>query len=509
MRCFLLFLVLLNLGVAAEQRPMNVLVIQTDEHNFRTLGCYRELMPATQAFIWGKGVKVDTPNIDWIASNGAICDRYYATSPVCTPSRAALISGLYPQNAGAISNNTPLKDSVVTFAEVLKRRGYATGYAGKWHLEGSAKPGWKPAKNFGFTDNRFMFNRGHWKKLEIGADGPRVGARKGGKPSYNLDGADEKTFTTDFLADRTIDFIRSNREKPFCFMVAIPDPHGPNTVRAPYDTMFDPAAFSQPPSALAKGEGLSSFQQVLQDRFNARQMALYFGMVKCIDDNVGKILDELRKHDILKQTLIVFTSDHGDMCGELGRHNKGIPCEGSARIPFLIHAPGMIKPGTVIHQALGTVDFKPTLLGLMGVKFSEPCEGRDASGILRSGKAPEGWKDITFVRIGGEKLAGKSWLGAFTPRHKLVISPGDLPGFFDLETDPNELRNVLASPEHREEIRRLAGELKAYGKAHKEPLMQSKAVQADLQWAISGTKPYKSPPRPRPKAPGKKVKAKL
>ena len=144
---------------------MNVLVIQTDEHNFRTLGCYRELMPEEQAFVWGKGVKVDTPNIDWIASNGAICDRYYATSPVCTPSRAALISGLYPQNAGAISNNIPLKDSVVTFAEVLKRRGYATGYAVKWHLEGDAKPGWKPAKNFGFSDNRFMFNRGHWKKL--------------------------------------------------------------------------------------------------------------------------------------------------------------------------------------------------------------------------------------------------------------------------------------------------------------------------------------------------------
>ena len=494
--------------VGVEQGPMNVLVIQTDEHNFRTLGCYRDLMPEEQAFIWGKGVKVDTPNIDWIAKNGAICDRYYATSPVCTPSRAALISGLYPQNAGAISNNTPLKDSVVTFAEVLKRKGYATGYAGKWHLEGSAKPGWKPSKNFGFTDNRFMFNRGHWKKLEIGPEGPRVGARKNGNPSYSLDGADAKTFTTDFLADRTIDFIRTNREKPFCFMVAIPDPHGPNTVRAPYDTMFNPAKFRQPASALAKGEGLSSFQQVMKSRFNARQMALYFGMEKCIDDNVGQILDELRKLDILKRTLIVFTSDHGDMCGELGRHNKGIPCEGSARIPFLVHAPGLIKPGTVIHQALGTVDFKPTLLGLMGVKFNEPCEGRDASGLLRSGKVPSGWKDIAFVRIGGGKAAGKSWFGAFTPRHKLVISPGDPPGFFDLDKDPNELRNAFGDPECREEIRRLAKALKIYGETRKEPLMGSAAVRADLDWAIKGTEPYKSLSRPA-KASGKGAKGKL
>ncbi|MEC8906607.1 MAG: sulfatase-like hydrolase/transferase, partial [Verrucomicrobiota bacterium] len=291
---------------------MNVLVIQTDEHNFRTLGCYRELMPIDQAFVWGKGVKVDTPNIDWIAKDGAICDRYYATSPVCTPSRAALISGLYPQNTGAINNNVPLNDGVNTFAHVLKDSGYVTGYAGKWHLAGSAKPGWKPKKNFGFTDNRFMFNRGHWKKLEIGPKGPRIGAVKEGKPTYSLAGADQKTFTTDFLIDRTIDFIRNNKDKPFCYMVAIPDPHGPNTVRAPYDTMFDPAAFRQPASALAKGQGLSSFQRVMKDRFNARQMALYFGMVKCIDDNVGRVLKALREENILDRTLIVFTSDHGD-----------------------------------------------------------------------------------------------------------------------------------------------------------------------------------------------------
>ncbi len=88
---------------AAPSRP-NLLIIQTDEHNFRTLGCYRALLPADQAFIWGEGIKVDTPNLDWIAAHGAIADRFYATSPVCTPSRAALLTGRYPQNTGAIQN---------------------------------------------------------------------------------------------------------------------------------------------------------------------------------------------------------------------------------------------------------------------------------------------------------------------------------------------------------------------------------------------------------------------
>lgn len=485
----LLLLALIPLAVVAADKPMNVLIIQTDEHNFRTLGCYRDLMPKEQAFIWGDGVKVDTPNIDWIAKNGAICDRYYATSPVCTPSRAALISGLYPQNTGAISNNHPLSDNVETFAEVLKQKGYATGYAGKWHLEGPSKPGWKPKKNFGFSDNRFMFNRGHWKKLEIGPKGPRVGATKNGQPSYSLDGADEETFATDFLANRAIDFIRTNKDKPFCYMVAIPDPHGPNTVRPPYDTMFDPKPFRQPASALAKSTDLPSFQQVAKDRFNAKQMALYFGMVKCIDDNVGRILNEMRSQKIIENTIIVFTSDHGDMCGELGRHNKGIPCEGSARIPFAMHAPGLIKPGTVIHEALGTVDFKPTLLGLMGVPFAKPYEGRNAAALFRTGKAPEAWENITFVRIGtGGK--GKSWMGAFTSRHKLVVSHSSHPGFFDLKEDPNELRNGLRDPEYREEIRRLAKALKNYAETCNEPHLTSAQVKADLDWAISDRVPY-------------------
>jgi arylsulfatase A-like enzyme len=486
-----MLLALLPAAILAAAEPMNVLIIQTDEHNFRTLGCYRDLMPKEQAFIWGGGVKVDTPNIDWLAKNGAICDRYYATTPVCTPSRAALISGLYPQNTGAITNNTPLKESVMTFAEVLNRKGYATGYAGKWHLDGDSKPGWKLARNFGFSDNRFMFNRGQWKKLEMGPDGPRVGAHKDGEPNYNLNGADEKTFATDFLADRTIDFIRTNKDKPFRFMVAIPDPHGPNTVRAPYDTMFDPAPFRQPASALAKGEGLASFQKVAKDRFKAKQMALYFGMVKCIDDNLGKILAELRQQDILSRTLIVCTSDHGDMCGELGRHNKGIPCEGSARIPFVIHAPGLIEPGTVIHEALGTVDFKPTLLSLLGEKLEGPQEGRDAALLFRTGKAPENWENVTFVRIGkADRPTGKSWFGAFTSGHKPVLSASDPPGFFDLTKDPHELRNGLKAPGNRDEIRRLAKLLKAYGETYKEALMSSKVVQADLEWAIGDRVSY-------------------
>lgn len=469
--------------------PMNVLIIQTDEHNFRTLGCYRELMSPNQSFIWGEGVKVDTPNIDWIARQGAICDSFYATSPVCTPSRAALVSGLYPQNAGAISNNISLNDDVITFAEVLQKKGYSTGYAGKWHLDGPAKPGWAPVRNFGFEDNRFLFNRGHWKKLGQSASGPMVASLNAkGKPDYKLNGADDKSFTTDFLTDRAIDFIQQNKKAPFCYMLAIPDPHGPNTVRAPYDTMFDQLAFQQPPSALAKGRGLPSFSDVIKSRFNAKQMSLYFGMVKCIDDNIGRILDTLRELELIDNTVVIFTSDHGDMCGELGRHNKGIPCEGSARIPFVIRASGIIPPKTVLHEAMGTVDFKPTLLGLLGVSFKEKTEGRDLSKLFRRGQASEDWNDITFVRF-------KSWFAAFSNQYKLVLSPGDDPAFFNLKTDPNELQNMFQIPRHRETIRQMGVSLKQYAEEADEPHYKHASIRSDLEWITKGEGKYSPPER--------------
>lgn len=504
--CLFLFVVLLN--AAAATRKPNLLVIHTDEHNFRTLGCYRAILPKEEAFIWGDGVAVETPNIDWIAQHGALCDRFYATSPVCTPSRAAFVTGHFPQNTGAIENNLPMKDEMVTFGEVLRRNGYATGYAGKWHLDGPGRPQFTPTRKFGFEDNRYMFNRGHWKKLIQTADGPQVGSTNAkGVPNYNVAGADDKTFTTDFLADRTVEFIKAHRDQPFCFMLSIPDPHGPNTVRAPYDTMFLNLKFQQPKSALSKGENLPSYAATFVDKFNKAQMANYFGMVKCVDDNVGKILDTLRATGVLENTFVVFTSDHGDLCGEHGRYNKGVPMEGSARIAFVLYAPGVVKPGTIVRQALCTVDFKPTILSLLGVTDPDKDEGRDASRLFRDQAAAKSWKDIAFMRI-GTLSGGNSWMSALNRRYKLVVAPAAMPSLFDLEKDPNELDNVFTSPAYRETVRELAKALTDYAKEHNEPLYQSTAVQADLAWAVSGKGDYMPAPRTAVRGGGKRGKKK-
>jgi arylsulfatase A-like enzyme len=466
----------LALSAGAATKP-NLLIIHTDEHNFRTLGCYRALLPKEQAFIWGDGIAVETPQIDSIAKRGVLCDRFYAASPVCTPSRASFLTGRYPQNTGAPNNDMALRDDMVTFAEVLRRNGYATGYAGKLHVDGPARPGWTPARKFGFEDNRYMFNRGHWKQLEDTTNGPAVKARNAnGGPTYNVVGADAKSFTTDFLADKAVAFIQAHKQGPFCFMLCIPDPHGPNTVRPPYDTMYTHFKFQRPSSANGKGA--------------MENMPRYFGMVKCIDDNVGKILDALQAAGVLDNTIIVFTSDHGDMCGEHSLVNKGVPFEGSARIPFVIAYPGKIKAGTVIHEALATVDFKPTILALLGLPRDEHDEGRDASGLFLTGKAPGDWKNGTFSRN-----AGGRWLMAVSSRYKFIVYPDQDPCLFDLEQDPFEMRNVFSAPTSRETVRELARAFMAYAQRCQEPYAAQPAMHADLAWAADGTGPYTPPKR--------------
>lgn len=471
---------------------LNLLVIHTDEHNFRTLGCYRKQLKDEHAKVWGPGAVVETPNIDWLAERGALCDRFYASSPVCTPSRASFVSGRFPQNTGSPVNDRPMLDEVVTFAECLRRAGYATGYAGKWHLDGQAKPGWAPARKFGFQDNRYMFNRGHWKQLEDAPAGPRVKASSAKGPTYSVDGADRQSFTTDFLADRTVDFVRAHKDKPFCFMVSIPDPHGPNTVRPPYDTMYAGMKFQPPVSAVDAAR--PSHKGPMEN------MARYFGMVKCIDDCVGRILACLKETGLIERTVVVFTSDHGDMCGEHARVNKGVPYEASARVPMLVYAPGLVQGGSVVKQALATVDFKPTILALLGVKSVGGDEERDASAWLR-GQKPSDWTDVAFSRN-----ANGQWLMAVTARHKLVIWADRNPSLFDLDADPLEMKNLFADPASRETVRQLALQLEVYCRRSKEPFAASPGLREDLAWCAAGTGPYSPPSRPKPAAGKRKGK---
>ncbi|MDZ8120240.1 sulfatase family protein [Pontiella agarivorans] len=462
--------------LAAKQTKPNLLIFQTDEHNFRTLGCYRDLMSEDQAFVWGKGVKVDTPHIDSIARDGAICDRYYSSSPVCSPSRASFVSGLYPINTNVYKNGIPLKEGLVTFAEVLKQQGYSTSYLGKWHLEGiKEKPGFAPKRKFGFDDNRYMWDGGHWKKMGLKEDGSPYVASIGsnGKVNTRVDGADEKSFTTDWLADRTMEIIERDQHKPFCIMCSIPDPHTPNTVRAPYDTMFKDLHFKNPKTMDWPLEKMPKWHRVGQKNtcleIDQDKFQQYFGMVKCIDDNVGRVLGDLKAKGLDQNTIVIFTSDHGDMLGEHKRTNKSMPFEASARIPFVIRYPKKIRPGKVIHTAYTTVDFAPTILGMMGISETIPnAEGIDGSSAFLSKELEVNDDRITYVTS-----AHQNAVTAVNQRYKLVLTPIDDPWLFDLEKDPDELINQYPKPEYKEIGQRMKTALMNAMKRANEPMLVS------------------------------------
>ncbi|HIG31332.1 MAG TPA: DUF4976 domain-containing protein [Verrucomicrobiales bacterium] len=461
-----------------DLKSPNLLIIQTDEHNFRTLGCYRETLPPEQAYMWGPSV-VTTPNIDWIAHNGALCTSFYATTPVCSSSRAALVSGRYPQNTDVVSNNIPMNGDIVTFAEILRRQGYANGYAGKWHLDGDGKPQWAPKRKFGFQDNRFMFNRGHWKKLKLTSEGPKVaGFNNKGQPNYSVQGADASSFTTDFLTDRTLEFIKGHANKPFCYWVSYPDPHGPDTVRAPYDSMFSHQNY-QKPRTFEIGD--SVIPKWAKPGKGGYKMSSYYGMVKCIDDNIGRLLTQLKELKMMDRTIIVFTSDHGDLRGEHHQQNKGIPYEASAKIPFLMYYPGKVPPGTVVNQALSCVDFMPTILTMMGKSLSGKEEGRDASTLFVSRQKDLEWEDVAFLRSTGTK---GGWISAVTSQYKLIYSAVESPWLFDLQKDPDELTNFADHPDYRHIVARLSQAILDYGKHYDDPFVRIEKIRNDLKKAV-------------------------
>ncbi len=464
-----------------SSRKPNLVIIHCDELNFRTIGCYRNTLPPEQAFMWGKakGAVCDTPHIDQIAREGAICTKFYAATPVCSPSRASLISGQYPHNTPVTNNSIPLGDEVVSFAEILAKTGYTTGYGGKWHLDGQGKPQWEPSRKFGFSDNRYMFNRGHWKQFEDTPQGPRIKARQNGKPSYAIAGADEQSFATDFLTTRAMQFITANRGNPFCYMLSIPDPHGPDTVRAPYDTMFDDDVVVKP-RTYDKKAGTAPIWAKPSPKCHYR-MAQYHGMMKCIDDNVGRLFRHLEKLGLIDDTIFVFTADHGDMRGEHHRQNKGVPLEASAKVPFVIRYPEQIPRGRRVDHVINTVDFLPTMMALMNVRSAGREDGRDCSTIIKTGKTPNGWRDITFLRSTSRANNDQvGWIAAVTPRYKLVLSSSDKPWLLDLEEDPDELKNFIHDPRRKDLVTSLARDLVAYGKTFKDPYCASPAVKSQL-----------------------------
>ncbi len=410
----------------------NVLLIMTDQQSKWTISAL--------------GAKdIQTPNMDRIGQEGAIFENFYTPCAVCTPSRACFLTGLHSPENGAMNNQQTMKPEIPTIAEIFRDIGYDTGYAGKWHLNGEAKPGWMTVEESrGFTDCRYMFNRGHWKCLIEDNETHQVDVTQysdtdSKDQSQNI--GNEETYTTDFLTNKTVDFIKNrNKDKPFLYMLNIPDPHTPFTVRAPYDTMFDPEKINLPDAFYVDCPEWSIGMDENGDkkRSKAKQLlSQYYGEVKCIDDNLGKIFDTLEKENILDDTVIVFTTDHGEYMGEHGLWHKNSTFPSVYHIPFFMRYPKKIRTGTKIENFVSSVDFKKMIMSIAEIK-NDDVKGKDAS-ILFNGY-DKNWDNTAH-------MYNSSYISVMLQKDNyfLGVRKDGYRHFYDTKKDPLLLDNLYSN----------------------------------------------------------------
>ena len=398
----------------AKKRP-NLLFILTDQHRRDGVGCY------------GKpGVK--TPNLDRLASGGIRFDRAYTAQPVCSPNRASIMSGLYPQNHGVRENTWDMDSSIRILPDLMRETGYRTGYFGKWHLGDPARDAWEVMPAYP-KDGR---GNGHYYEVD-------------GKPVYQ----------TEILASDTIDFMEADPDKPFCCFASFYPPHPPYSVPEHYEGMYA--------------------DQYPEDD----QRRKYYAMCTAVDDAVGRLLASLDEQGVADDTLVVFTTEHGHYFDHRWNdHSKRLCYDVSARIPMLMRFPGVIPTGQQSENLICSVDLYQTMTGLLGLSAGEGLDGWDLSDQIRA-KTDEGRASLVMVNVPFIDKSGPPHQPDLVKGEercvvqgdwKLILSTVREPELYHLPSDPGERINRWSDSKDSENVRRLKGELRLWAEKSRDRL---------------------------------------
>jgi arylsulfatase A-like enzyme len=365
-----------------------------------------------------------TPNLDKLAAESVNLTNAVSTCPVCTPYRASLLTGQYALTHGLFLNDAPLRNEAITITEVC----YDTGYVGKWHIDGHGRSSYIP------KDRRQGFD--YWKVLECTHGYNNSAYYAGDDPTKLIwKGYDAIAQTRDVQ-----EYIKAHAEndKPFFMMLSWGPPHNPyGTAPEKYRKMFN-----------AKDIKLRGNVPASKAKATKKDLAGYYAHIAALDDCMGDIVETIDQAGIKNNTILVFTSDHGDMLGSQGLKRKQKPYDESVRVPLLVRYPdGLGKKGKEINMPLGTEDIMPTLLGLSGIKIPDGVEGTDYSSVLAGKKqAPDNvalieclWPFGEWIRANG----GKECRGIRTRRYTYVR---DLDGpwlLYDNQKDPFQQNNLV------------------------------------------------------------------
>lgn len=388
---------------------------------------------------------VRTPNLDRLAAASVNFRNAVSVCPVCTPYRAALMTGRFPTTSGMFLNDLYLPDEERCLAEILRDAGYATAYIGKWHLDGHGRESFIP------PERRQGFD--YWKAAECDHDYNHSHYYAGDSPEKRFwDGYDAFAQTRD--AQQYIrDHARSGR--PFALFVSYGIPHFPHHTA--------PERFK----ALYPSERIRFLPNVpreMQTDALRREAQGYYAHTSALDECVGEIVRTLAETGLEQDTILVFTSDHGEMLGSHGVPvtTKQVPWDESARVPFLLRYPRAHATGRVAATPLTTPDILPTLLRLTGLKVPKTVEGRDLSAVVRRGREPH---ERAALYMGVAPFArpelNREYRAVRTARYTYVRALDGPWLLFDNERDPFQLNNLVGQPHAAALLHRLDKQLQS------------------------------------------------
>ncbi len=472
-RLFCLLLCFCASVVSAADKPNVLFIISDDLNNY--LGCYGD-------------PRAKTPNIDKLAARGVKFERSYCTFPLCGPSRNAMLTGLYPNSTGILSNSQIFRQTIpshISLSQAFRLDGYFAARIGKLYH-------YNVPKSIG-TDGHD--DPGSWE-MEINPAGvdrleeedeifTLTPGQFGGTLSWYASPKSDPHHTDGMIAEEAewvLERCAKRQDRPFFLAVGFFRPHTPYVAPAvPYYDWYPEAQMpvhpplDQNPPEVPKA-ALGSYkpeQDQLTDPLRRQCVQAYYASISFMDAQVGRVVDALDRLGLADKTIIVFTSDHGYHMGEHGLWQKQSLFEGSARVPLLIVAPGIAKPGTTAGSPVSHIDLYPTLTELAGVKAPANLQGQSLVPLLKDPQAPgRGWAITQVVRGGtgrpgasaAKAAGGKRFFGYSlrTERWRYTEWDEGQQGaeLYDHHADPAELKNLAADPAHAATVAQLSAQLR-------------------------------------------------
>jgi N-acetylglucosamine-6-sulfatase len=418
--------------VRAQPVRRSIVFILTDDHRYNFIGGL--------GHPWLQG---HTPHLDRLLAGGVHFRNAFVTSSLCSPSRASILTSLYMHQHRIEDNFSQLDPKLPTFPQLLQQHGYRTAFFGKWHMGGSSD-----APQPGFD---------HWLSFR--------GQGEYQDPEINLNGVRQrvKGNMTDILTQAAAQFIRENAARPFCVYLSHKAVHAPFQPPERHAHLFEGLSVPRPPTMLYKEEFYRQWPEWVRRRRFTRHgvdgmldsdepfevhYRRYCQCLAAIDDSVGEVLAQLEASRLLDDALVLYIGDNGYMWGEHGLIDKRAMYEASIRVPLIAHSPALFgsRARAVDRMALN-LDIAPTILEAAGIAAPPTFQGRSLLALAR-GREPEDWRTEFLYEYAWEQdfPYTPTIVGLRTETHSLMHYPGiwDIPELYDLRTDPDQVRNLLA-----------------------------------------------------------------